>query len=114
MQLISRRQLRSELAAGRDIRLVMSVAAWTFQAQHIPGSLHFDKPQDAFRVLDPDDDIVVYCSGPDSRASIEACRQLTARGYRRVRRYAGGIADWTAAGLPLEGHHDRRDHQELS
>lgn len=114
MQLISRRQLRAELAAGRDIRLVMSLGTWAFQAQHIPGSLHFDSPPDAFHVLDPDDDIVVYCSGSDSRASIEAYRQLTARGYRRVRRYAGGIADWTAAGLPLEGHPDPRDRQEQS
>lgn len=104
MHLISRQQLQAELAAGRDVKLVMSLGTWSFQARHIPGSLHFDSPQAVFAALEPDEDIVVYCSGPDSTASVEAYRQLMARGYRHVRRYAGGIADWTAAGLPLEGH----------
>lgn len=104
MHRVTRQQLQAELAEGRDIKLVMSLGTWAFQAQHIPGSLHFESPQAAFEALDLDDDIVVYCAGPSSAASVEAYRQLTARGYRHVRRYAGGIADWTGAGLPLEGH----------
>lgn len=103
MELVTREQLQAELARGRDIKLVMSLGAWAFQAQHIPGSLHFERPRDAFTTLDPDDDIVVYCAGPSSSASIRAYRRFTARGYRHVRRYAGGITDWAAAGLPVEG-----------
>jgi hypothetical protein len=30
-----------------------------------------------------------------------AYRLLAGRGFRSVRRYAGGLADWAAAGLPL-------------
>lgn len=103
MRLVSRDELLAELAEGRDIKLLMSLDSWAFQAQHIPGSLHFDSPQDAFATLDVDDDIVVYCAGPNSPASQRAYDQLVQRGYQRVRRYAGGIADWAAAGLPLEG-----------
>jgi rhodanese-related sulfurtransferase len=28
---------------------------------------------------------------------------LTRMGYNKIRRYAGGIADWEQAGYPLEG-----------
>jgi rhodanese-related sulfurtransferase len=47
-------------------------------------------------------DIVVYCSGPTCTASEDAARELTALGYNRVRRYVGGMQDWTQAGLPVE------------
>jgi rhodanese-related sulfurtransferase len=30
-------------------------------------------------------------------------KELVALGYQRVSHYAGGIIDWEAAGLPLEG-----------
>jgi rhodanese-related sulfurtransferase len=46
---------------------------------------------------------VVYCSNPACSASILAYQGLVARGYRNVRRYAGGLLDWEDAGYPLEG-----------
>jgi hypothetical protein len=33
------------------------------------------------------------------------------RGYRNVRRYAGGLLDWEDAGLPIEGEFAVRDGQ---
>ena len=33
---------------------------------------------------------------------------LVDRGFTNVRRYDGGISDWEAAGLPLEGEWIRR------
>jgi rhodanese-related sulfurtransferase len=45
----------------------------------------------------------VYCAGAYCPASIRAYRLLGARGYTRVRRSAGGIADWENAGHPLAG-----------
>jgi rhodanese-related sulfurtransferase len=32
-----------------------------------------------------------------------ACRILKARGYERVRRYAGGLQEWESMGYALEG-----------
>jgi 3-mercaptopyruvate sulfurtransferase SseA len=46
---------------------------------------------------------VVYCSNEDCIASQAAYRLLERHGYPNVRRYAGGLADWEAAGYPLEG-----------
>ena len=45
----------------------------------------------------------VYCAGAYCPASIRAYRLLGARGYTRVRRSAGGIADSENAGHPLGG-----------
>jgi hypothetical protein len=45
----------------------------------------------------------VYCSQVDCLASVALYRDLERRGYRHVRRYAGGLLDWEDAGLPLEG-----------
>jgi rhodanese-related sulfurtransferase len=36
-------------------------------------------------------------------ASVAAYKVLTENGYGNVRRYAGGLEDWEAAGYPLEG-----------
>jgi rhodanese-related sulfurtransferase len=99
---IDREQLRRELERGQ-IKLVMALSEWAFRAKHIPGSLHFNTPAELLAALGKDDDIVVYCSDVNCHASVAAYQNLIEHGYRRVRRYSGGINDWEAAGLPLEG-----------
>ena len=76
-----------------------------FRAKHIPRSIHLGCT--ARRIRAPpgsrDDDIVVYCSNVDCNASVAAIAHLHEQGYRNVRHYAGGLIDWEAAGLPVEG-----------
>jgi rhodanese-related sulfurtransferase len=103
MDLISREELKAALDSGEPIKLVMTLGEFGFRAKHIPGSLHIERPEDAGHHLDFDDDIVVYCSDEACFASRMACRKLVEGGYRHVRRYAGGVADWEQAGFPLEG-----------
>ena len=100
---ISRDELKSKLDAGDDLRLVMALNRWAYDAKRIPGSLHFDTPDELYAALKPDDDIVVHCSQVDCLSSVALYRDLVKRGYRHVRRYAGGLLDWEGAGLPLEG-----------
>ena len=59
--------------------------------------------RDARNMLDPDYDIVIHCSNPSYVASIIGYQILTRMGYKKVRRYAGGISDWEDLGYPLEG-----------
>ncbi len=59
--------------------------------------------QAAFASLRPDDEIVVYCSNADCHASLGLIQKLVEHGYRHVGHYSGGLIDWEAAGLPLEG-----------
>jgi rhodanese-related sulfurtransferase len=99
---ISREELHSRLSAGEPIKLVMALNRWAFEAKHIPGSLHFDTPDELYAAVAPEDEIVVYCSNVDCLASVALYWALVDRGYSNVRRYAGGLIDWEEAGLPLE------------
>ena len=103
MELISREELKEKLDRKDEFKLVMVMGDWQFRAMHIPGSLNISAPELAQETLDLDDDIVVYCSNVTCYASIIAFNQLTAKGYKNVRRYAGGIFDWEEAGYPVEG-----------
>ena len=103
MKLISREELKQKLDRGDEFKLVMVLGEWAYRAKHIPGSLHFDTIEEGLKVLDEQDEIVVYCSNPDCVASVAAYRVLTQNGYTNVRRYAGGLEYWETAGYPLEG-----------
>ena len=100
---ISREELKEKLDRGDDFRLVMTLHEWAFRAAHIPGSESFATIEEAYENLAPDDEIVVYCSDVACVASQFAYHSLVENGYTNVRRYAGGLSDWTAAGLELEG-----------
>src|SRR4051795_11065548 len=100
---ISRDELKAKLDRGDDIRLIMALNRWAFDAKHIPGSIHFDTPDELYAAVGPNDQVVVYCSHVDCLSSVALYRDLVRRGYGNVRRYAGGLLDWEDAGLPLEG-----------
>ena len=100
---ISRDELRAKLDRGDDFKLIMALNRWAYDAKHIPGSLHFDRPEDLYAAVRPDDEVVVYCSNVDCLSSVALYRELVRRGYQDVRRYSGGLLDWEDAGLPLEG-----------
>ena len=100
---VDRDQLRAKLAAGRPFKLVMVASDFGFRAKHIPGSLHVKPFAKTFPGLAPDDDVVVYCSNLDCHASRAVVKELVSLGYTRVSHYEGGLLDWEAAGLPLEG-----------
>ena len=99
---IGREELKAKLDRGDDFKLVMAMHEWGFRAAHIPGSLHFNTIDEARHGLDPEDEIVVYCSDPACVASQFAYRWLLENGYPNVRRYSGGVSDWAAAGYELE------------
>ncbi len=103
MNLISREELKEKLDRGDDFKLVMVLGTFQFRAMHIPGSLNAHTPEVVLEVLHPDDEIVVYCSDKVCQKSQSAYLQLEAAGYKKVRRYAEGIAGWQEAGYPLEG-----------
>jgi rhodanese-related sulfurtransferase len=103
INLISREELKEKMDRGDSFKLVNALGEWAFNAKHIPGSINISKIQDARKILDPEDDIVIYCSNPTCIASIIGYQHLIRMGYNKVRRYAGGIADWEQAGYLMEG-----------
>ena len=103
MNLISREELAEMLEQGDDFKLVMTMNDWAFRTKRIPGSIMIDDPVIGAALLSPEDEIIVYCSGDLCAASKFAYMMLKENGYKNVRRYAGGVADWEQHGLPLEG-----------
>jgi rhodanese-related sulfurtransferase len=103
MTLISREQLKQKLDRGDKFKLVNALGEWAFNAKHIPGSINISKIEDAKKILNPSEEIIIYCSNPSCIASIIGYQLLTRMGYKNIRRYAGGIVDWEEAGYPLEG-----------
>ncbi len=103
MNLITREELKQKLDRGDDFKLVMTLGEWAYEAQHIPGSINIHSAKDMVKQLHKEEEIVVYCSNPDCIASQVAYNRLTNGGYTNVRRYAGGIEDWSAAGYTIDG-----------
>jgi len=102
MMLIGRDELHRKLERGDEFKLVMALPALPHRDKRIPGSLQFETVDEAIAVLDPGDEVVVYCADVYCPASIYVSALLERRGFTRVRRYAGGVAEWEASGLPLE------------
>jgi rhodanese-related sulfurtransferase len=100
---IDRDELVARQESGEPMRLIMALNEWAFRAKHIPGSEHFNTQEETFASLQPDDDIVVYCTSEACHSSVALYEALVVAGYPNVRRYSGGLTDWEEAGLPLEG-----------
>ena len=100
---IDRGELQRKIERGDEFRLVMALNEWAFRAKHIPGSEHFNTPDELFSSLRPDEEVVVYCTSIDCHSSVALYMALIDAGFVNVRRYSGGLSDWEAAGLPLEG-----------
>ena len=103
MDLIDTKELKEKLDRGDSFKVVMTLGEWEYRTTHIPGSMRISTVQEALEALDPEDEIVLYDSGPSCPASRLAFRILKNHGYERVRRYAGGLEAWATAGYPLEG-----------
>jgi rhodanese-related sulfurtransferase len=100
---------RDELEAGLDAGTITAVDALPesyYAQQHLPGALNLVSDDVATRAAEllPDRDaaIVTYCSSTTCPNSGHVATALTGLGYTNVRKYAGGIQDWVAAGLPTE------------
>ena len=103
MILITREELKVKIDRGDDFKLVMTMGEWAFNMAHIPGSINISSMEQGQGLISPDDEIVVYCSNELCMASPAAYHFLTSNGFKNVRRYAGGIADWQEAGYAWEG-----------
>ena len=113
---INREEVRNLLAAESEVILVDVLPGEYFAEQHLPGACNacvyevsfLDRIRDI--TTDPDRPIIVYGSSSRSLASEQAVAKLAEAGYRNLFNFAGGLADWEDAGLPLE----RRPEQAVT
>jgi rhodanese-related sulfurtransferase len=108
---ISRDELQAKIARGDTFHLLETLPASYYRHSHLPGAVNLpvdEIPRRARQLLPTNDaEVVVYCLDENCAAASQAARMLRSLGYRRVREYRGGKADWRAAGLPLEGESRR-------
>ena len=102
MKTISREELKEKLDRKDNFKLVMTLGEGAFRMGHIPGSINISSMEQAEGLISPDDEIVVYCHDENCPASKAAYQMLVSNGFSKVRRFAGGIRAWQAAGYPLE------------
>lgn len=103
MKVIGAQELKAKLDRGDEFSLIMALDRRAYDRLHIPGSVHFDDLAEAAEQLDPQGEVIVYCSNPLCSASIKAYMLLRSRGFNNLYRFAGGLEEWSAAGYPLEG-----------
>jgi rhodanese-related sulfurtransferase/DNA-binding transcriptional ArsR family regulator len=97
------RQLLLERVRSGEVTVLDVRPGDEFRAGHIPGarSVPLDELRHTLRSIPRDQEIVAYCRGPYCVLALEAVELLQAEGYRAVR-LEDGVADWRAAGLPIE------------
>lgn len=103
---IKRDEIKDKLDHRQPLVIVEALPAKHFEQAHLPGALNI--PHDAVdasaaRLLpDRDAEIVVYCANAACKNSAIAAQRLEELGYRNVREYHDGKADWIEAGFPVE------------
>jgi mannose-6-phosphate isomerase-like protein (cupin superfamily) len=101
--LITRDELRSNL---HSVTVVDALAPAPYGQRHLPGALNLveeDSDEDISGVLpDKGAAIVTYSTDAHCTRGPELAARLAALGYTDVRTYRQGIADWVAAGLPVD------------
>jgi rhodanese-related sulfurtransferase len=102
MDTITRTELQTRIDRG-DVVVVETLGPQHFEDAHLPGAVnipHTEVARLAPELLpDKDATVVTYCSNTACQNSHAAAAELTALGYRDVRRYVEGKQDWTEAGL---------------
>jgi rhodanese-related sulfurtransferase len=99
---VDRQRLLERVMAGDVVVLDVRPAA-EFRAGHIPGarSVPLDELRQTLGSIPRDQDVVAYCRGPYCVLALEAVQLLRAEGYRAMR-LEEGVAEWRAAGRPVE------------
>lgn len=102
-------ELQALLSSATPPVLVQVLPEEVFVAQRIPGSQNACVYEIAFLdqiarlTTDKAQRIIVYGAGGGSLDAKVAANKLTAAGFTAVQAFDGGLEEWIAAGLPLEG-----------
>ena len=102
IKVISCEELKKKLDRGDNFKLGMTYHKHAFEAKHIPGSINVHSGESAEGLINPVDEIVVYCTNESSHASNVAYLVLEKNGFTNIRRFVVGLLTWEEAGYSLE------------
>jgi rhodanese-related sulfurtransferase len=90
-----------------DVVVLDVLSSESYAALHLPGAINIPLEELAARapaeLPDRARPLVVYCAGPTCPRAEEAVALLRGLGYTHVVPYRGGLEEWQAAALPVEG-----------
>ncbi|HEY3839452.1 MAG TPA: YceI family protein [Bryobacteraceae bacterium] len=104
------RELQALLQSAQPPQLIQVLPEEIYTATHIPGAQNVGVFEltflDQVRALAPvpSAPLIVYGAGEGSLDALTAAEKLRTAGYANVQPFEGGLAEWKAAGLPLDGN----------
>ena len=110
MNVISAEELKKKIEQKDDFKLVNPLDEDQFRSMHISGSINLSLKvsvknetikEDIEKVLNLDDEIVVYCTSEGCLASRFLYDRLEEYGYKKISRFSGGLHAWDEAGYDL-------------
>lgn len=104
MKTISTEELKEKLDKD-ELILIDVLSEKSYEQSHIRGAINIPLKVIGTRAKEnynKDDQIVVYCSGPDCQTSHTAAEKLDDLGFSNVYHYKGGKEKWAEAGYPME------------
>jgi rhodanese-related sulfurtransferase len=106
MRSVTRNELAGLIESG-TATIVEALPAPAYRAEHLPGAVNVPGELSADLAAqiapDPSRTVIVDCSGPSCTKSKATAARFERLGYRDVRVYPGGKADWWQGGLPMHG-----------
>ncbi|HRD01874.1 MAG TPA: rhodanese-like domain-containing protein [Candidatus Saccharicenans sp.] len=97
-----------EVWSGQKAVFVDSRSREEFNRGHIPGAISIpledlkNGQEDLLTRIFDSPEIVIYCEGGDCQASLNLARILDSRGFKKLKIFLGGWAEWMQSGLPVE------------
>lgn len=108
---VGRDDLKELSDSGTRFVLLDALHGDSYAKEHICGAVNMPVAsieRDVQKYLNYDDLIIVYSRNKDCAMSAVAADKLYTLGYENIFRYTGGIEEWKAAGLCLEGEKKRQ------
>lgn len=100
---VTKEQLWSKIQRGARVVVLDVRPEKEFRSGHLPRarSIPLNELENRLSELPRSIEIVAYCRGPLCAMAPEAARLLHSKGYK-VKRLEDGVAEWRAAGLPVD------------
>jgi rhodanese-related sulfurtransferase len=99
---ISKEQL-AKMIEEEGVTVIDLRLNWETSTTKIKNAVHEDPRTDTWFVnYDPAQAIVLYCSTPEEKTSLDVARSLQGKGFTNVSVLNGGWFVWEAANLPVQ------------
>jgi rhodanese-related sulfurtransferase len=100
-----------ELFIGRDALFIDSRPKQKFSEGHILNAVSVPLEENKKKLNSPlniplETTIVVYCDGGDCQESLGLAKTLHDHGFKNIRVFTGGWAEWARTGYPTAEGHD--------